>query len=718
MTEYIRRLVCSGTFLLAGLAGAYAQSGVIGIEFAGETDGGAVLETDAVTGIRLRQVQPGSPADLAGLRAGDLVLSINGQRVRRDAFNRDQPARRAGSTLDLLVARDGAVLPIRLTVGVAPGQAPAPTLPRDRPAPAAGPAAVPPPVASGPNLQRGFAVGRVTLPDGSPLPPTVERVQIWINGVSSAGSNVSYEPLVQPDGTYRQQLADGQYRFGTGYVSVRHRERVFELPLEPVGELATRSRAAAEGIVQDFVWKPTGPTPLAQALGPDPSNHTHWYGARIGTSAGGWRGDYDDQGSLVNRGRAPRPIPEGTKVVLTLRPLTPSLDGRALPPVTIERAVAWNISSRFHDLPPADYELSGVAALPDGRRTQLTFRGSEENRLGFVRAPRVNLAWDVVLRHYFQRNLEYYLDELAPNPVPAPVVATAPGLTTGARVEVLWNGRWFPATIKAVNSPERWLIGYDGYTGTWDEVVGPDRIRLPNVPPANTTRADAGTPVRAATLNWPGLPPGADTPIAGVFMTVRTWMNGGVTIEAWFFTPNGRFSRSPTGGLSLAELASKPHPTREEGSYRIENGQLVMEWADGRTPWRSNYDRNSPSLSIGGQFASRQSGFPKGWRLEGAYEGGASVGGGALSSSNTMVFKSDGTFSRAAVVNLSSVGRTTEVAGGSASAANGTYEFDEFTLILRENGAEVRSTVFAYGARDAGGRPEQIFREGLMLKRR
>ena len=93
------------------------------------------------------------------------------------------------------------------------------------------------------------------------------------------------------------------------------------------------------------------------------------------------------------------------------------------------------------------------------------------------------------------------------------------------------------------------------------------------------------------------------------------------------------------------------------------------------------------------------------------------MGGGALSSSSLITFRRDGTFSRAGVVNISSVGRTTDVSGGSTSAGVGTYEFDEFTLILRENGAEVRSTVLAYGPRDAAGRPEQIFREGLMLKR-
>jgi PDZ domain len=703
-----------GLGVALALSSLYAQQGVIGIEFAGDPAVGARLEAEAVTGIRLRQVQPGSVAAAAGLRVGDLIVAINGQRVQADSLNPGQPTRRAGATLDLMVLREGVAMPMRLTVGFPPGEAPAPA----PPVPVAAP---PPPVVTSraaPIPQPGFAVGRITLPDGSPLPASVVGVRIWINGVTTAGRDVSYEPLVQPDGIYRQALAAGQYRFSTGYVSARHGGKTFEVPLEFVGDLATRSRDAADGLVQDFVWKATGATARALALGPDPSNHTHWYGTRIATSPGGWRGDFDDRGGRVNRSRADRLIPEGSKVTLTLRPLTASIDGRAVAPVTIERLVPGNVGANFHDLAPADYELTGVATLPDGRRTPLTFRGSEENRLGFVRAPRVNLAWDTVLQHYFERQLVYFLEEFSGTPAAAAPAAALAGLTTGSKVEVQWNGRWFPATIKAVNGPGRWMVAYDGYGSQWDEVVGPDRLRLPTAPAAGPARAAAtAATARPATLAWPAVPPGAQTPIAGAFMTVRMWMNGAVTIEAWFFTSNGRFSRSPSGGLTLAELAAKPDAGKEEGTYRIENGELIMDWADGRAPWRSSYEGHEKSLSIGGQFASRQSGFVRGWRLDGAYEGGASVGGGAVSSSNTLRFRLDGTFSRAGVVNISSIGRTSEVSGGATSGASGTYEFDEFSLTLRENGAESRVTVLMFGAVDQAGRPEQMFYGGGMLRR-
>jgi|OM-RGC.v1.037539530 hypothetical protein len=51
-------------------------------------------------------------------------------------------------------------------------------------------------------------------------------------------------------------------------------------------------------------------------------------------------------------------------------------------------------------------------------------------------------------------------------------------LRVGANVEILWNGVWYRGTIKAARGQDRWLVGYTGYDTSWDEVVGPDRIRL------------------------------------------------------------------------------------------------------------------------------------------------------------------------------------------------------------------------------------------------
>jgi hypothetical protein len=59
---------------------------------------------------------------------------------------------------------------------------------------------------------------------------------------------------------------------------------------------------------------------------------------------------------------------------------------------------------------------------------------------------------------------------------PPPVMAD-PGFSTGASVSVLWKGTWYPASVIKVLGGGRYRIHYDGYDNSWDENVGPSRIR-------------------------------------------------------------------------------------------------------------------------------------------------------------------------------------------------------------------------------------------------
>lgn len=67
--------------------------------------------------------------------------------------------------------------------------------------------------------------------------------------------------------------------------------------------------------------------------------------------------------------------------------------------------------------------------------------------------------------------------------------ADAPGATSstryprGSAVDLLWQGRWYDGTVKQVVARERWLVGYDGWSDSWDEVVGTERIRPRTVKP-------------------------------------------------------------------------------------------------------------------------------------------------------------------------------------------------------------------------------------------
>lgn len=47
----------------------------------------------------------------------------------------------------------------------------------------------------------------------------------------------------------------------------------------------------------------------------------------------------------------------------------------------------------------------------------------------------------------------------------------------GVSVEVLWKGQWYSARVIGIEGGGYYRIHYDGYSNSWDEVVGPDRIR-------------------------------------------------------------------------------------------------------------------------------------------------------------------------------------------------------------------------------------------------
>ena len=68
-------------------------------------------------GARIEGVTDGGPADLAGLRAGDIILSVDGRRIVNGIDLVVQVRSRApGDTVELLVERDGQELPISATL--------------------------------------------------------------------------------------------------------------------------------------------------------------------------------------------------------------------------------------------------------------------------------------------------------------------------------------------------------------------------------------------------------------------------------------------------------------------------------------------------------------------------------------------------------------------------------------------------------------------------
>ena len=61
----------------------------------------------------------------------------------------------------------------------------------------------------------------------------------------------------------------------------------------------------------------------------------------------------------------------------------------------------------------------------------------------------------------------------------APPAATAVGtvFNAGDQVDVEWKGEWWKALVTQVSAGPRYKIHYVGWSESWDEVVGPERIR-------------------------------------------------------------------------------------------------------------------------------------------------------------------------------------------------------------------------------------------------
>lgn len=287
----------------------------------------------------------------------------------------------------------------------------------------------------------------------------------------------------------------------------------------------------------------------------------------------------------------------------------------------------------------------------------------------------------------------------------------------GDRVEALSYGKWYLATITEAEEA-RWKVHYDGYGSGSDEWVLLDRVRAPG---AKTEGGSDKAGKAVETYAFPARPAGAQAGIEGAFLRVKTSYFGSslsISSQGWFFTKDGRFSKAPTGGFDLRSFAKAP-AGKSDGTYWITGGKITFAWADGTPPSVHDFEDKGNELRWDGLGSTRVEGFRKGWRFDGEYEGGASVGGGALMSSTTITFARDGTFRRGSVSSVRLTGERTTVSGGAQSEAGGTYEFDGFTLTLRSAaGEEQKFTVFAFGDVDAAGKPAHIYRDGTMMRRR
>lgn len=71
----------------------------------------------------------------------------------------------------------------------------------------------------------------------------------------------------------------------------------------------------------------------------------------------------------------------------------------------------------------------------------------------------------------------------------------------GDQASVLWKGKWYPAYVKKAQA-NQCFIHYTGYNNSWDEWVGPSRIRITS---RSTSSSSSAFPVGAAVkVKWKG----------------------------------------------------------------------------------------------------------------------------------------------------------------------------------------------------------------------
>ncbi len=82
---------------------------------------GVLLNGSSTGGAEITQVQPGSPASSAGLRAGDVVTAIDGKKMSStQQFIETVDAYAPGHTITLAVKRGGSDMTVKLTLGTRP----------------------------------------------------------------------------------------------------------------------------------------------------------------------------------------------------------------------------------------------------------------------------------------------------------------------------------------------------------------------------------------------------------------------------------------------------------------------------------------------------------------------------------------------------------------------------------------------------------------------
>ncbi|MBK6742227.1 MAG: hypothetical protein IPG66_04315 [Hydrogenophilales bacterium] len=213
----------------------------------------------------------------------------------------------------------------------------------------------------------GYAIGRVSFEGGQPITGDIQDYSLSITGISDAGVNISYSPIVR-NGSYKQKLVPGQYRFNQlSSIKVKFGDKEYSLPLVPVGKHWNKSQDAADGIVQDLSGNPPAnaiptvrnPVEQCHALAWHEYRHAFpdlalGYQQGPGGAARRHQTHFHAQADRQEHRRS-RTGADHHRARLAPKDITTNDD--------------------LNDLPPANYELTGTAKLPDGSTRPILLQG-------------------------------------------------------------------------------------------------------------------------------------------------------------------------------------------------------------------------------------------------------------------------------------------------------------------------------------------------------
>lgn len=225
----------------------------------------------------------------------------------------------------------------------------------------------PDPSLRAPEPQPGVVSGSATDAQGNPL----SNVDISVKELNGA---FSQDTTTDDQGNYIMEVDDGNYSVDAE-VDAKYNGQYYRFPLYPKDDDNSTEEPASEGIVEDFVWKISGPRP---GVDPNSEDGADYYGGSVQHIYLG-----DPAAGVYNTTQ----LPEGSTVQIAFAPDGPLIDGSEGETLSSECTIdsasvsGGDLSCPIVDIPLGQYAVTAIAVSPDGGSVPLSVGVSNiENR--------------------------------------------------------------------------------------------------------------------------------------------------------------------------------------------------------------------------------------------------------------------------------------------------------------------------------------------------